>query len=143
MQMIAPAGPVYQAGTLSGNPLAMAAGIAALDIIWDDTVWSELQARAAQLEQGIAAAASKAGIPICQTRVGTMFTTFFTETQPRDWNSVKQADKERFGAYFRSMLENGVYLAPSQFEAGFISIRHDASLITRTIEAAEKSFAAL
>ncbi len=143
MKMVAPAGPVYQAGTLSGNPLAMAAGIAALDLIWDDTVWSELQARAAQLEQGIAAAARKAGIPICQTRVGTMFTTFFTETQPRDWNGVKNADKERFGAYFRSMLENGVYLAPSQFEAGFISIRHDASVITRTIEAAERSFAAL
>ncbi len=143
MQMIAPAGPVYQAGTLSGNPLAMAAGIATLDLIWEDAVWSELEARAAQLVHGIAAAANKAGIPICQTRVGTMFTTFFSETQPRDWNTVKQADTKRFGAYFRRMLENGVYLAPSQFEAGFISIRHDAGVIARTIEAAEKSLAAL
>ncbi len=143
MHLIAPAGPVYQAGTLSGNPLAMAAGIAALDLIWDDAVWSELEARAEQLEQGISAGANKAGIPICQTRVGTMFTTFFTEIQPRDWNTVKKADKERFGAFFRNMLQNGVYLAPSQFEAGFISIQHDASVIAQTIEAAEKSLADL
>jgi glutamate-1-semialdehyde 2,1-aminomutase len=143
MQLIAPAGPVYQAGTLAGNPLAMAAGTAALDLIWDDKVWAELERRAAQLEQGIAAAASKAGIPICQTRVGTMFTTFFTETEPQDWNSVKEADTRRFGAFFRKMLENGVYLAPSQFEAGFISIRHDEQVIGRTIEAAEKAFAEL
>ncbi len=143
MQMIAPAGPVYQAGTLSGNPLAMAAGIAALDLIWDDKVWTELERRAAQLEQGVAAAAGRAGIPICQTRVGTMFTTFFSDVQPRDWNTVKSADKARFGAYFRSMLENGVYLAPSQFEAGFISIQHAEAVIGRTIEAAEKAFAAL
>ena len=143
MQMIAPAGPVYQAGTLAGNPLAMAAGIAALDLIQDDVVWEQLEARAEQLERGIAAAASKAGVSICQTRVGTMFTTFFGYIQPRDWNAVRQADKQRFGGFFRNMLERGVYLAPSQFEAGFLSIRHDESVIARTLEAAEEAFAAL
>ena len=85
MQMVAPAGPVYQAGTLSGNPLAMSAGIAALNIISDEAVWAEMEARGQQLQAGIEAAAKKAGVPIQQTRVGTMFATFFTETEPRDW----------------------------------------------------------
>mgnify|MGYP005815338311 CR=1 FL=1 len=143
MEMIAPAGPVYQAGTLSGNPLAMAAGLAALDLLRDEKVWDAMEARGAQLEQGIAAAARTAGVPICQTRVGTMFTTFFTEVAPRDWASVQKADRERFGAFFRGMLEKGVYLAPSQFEAGFLSLRHDEKIIARTVEAAERTFAAL
>src|SRR5512135_271455 len=117
MQLVAPVGPVYQAGTLSGNPLAMAAGIAALDLICEQRVWDELEARARQLEQGISDVAHKAGVPIRQTRVGTMFTTFFSDVQPVDWDSVNRADKARFGAFFRAMLENGVYLAPSQFEA--------------------------
>ena len=85
MQMVAPAGPVYQAGTLSGNPLAMSAGIAALNIISDGAVWAEMEARGQQLQAGIEAAAKKAGVPIQQTRVGTMFATFFTDTEPRDW----------------------------------------------------------
>ena len=143
MQMVAPAGPVYQAGTLSGNPLAMAAGIAALDLIRDQVVWDGLEARAQQLEQGIAGAAHKAGIPVWQTRVGTMFTTFFTDAQPVDWNSVKGANTGRFGLFFRKMLEAGVYLAPSQFEAGFISTAHDRQVISATVAAAEKAFAAL
>ncbi len=139
MQMVAPAGPMYQAGTLSGNPLAMAAGIAALDLICEKKVWEELEARAQQLEQGMAQAASKAGVPVRQTRVGTMFTTFFSDTAPRDWSTVKQADKVRFGKFFQKMLENGVYLAPSQFEAGFLSILHDRRVIEQTVEAAEKA----
>ena len=143
MELIAPVGPVYQAGTLSGNPLAMAAGIAALDLICEQSIWDAMEARARQLETGIADAATKAGIPIRQQRVGTMFTTFFTDIEPTDWNTVKAADKARFGRYFRKMLENGVYLAPSQFEAGFLSIRHDEAVITETIAAAEKAFAAL
>ncbi len=143
MQLVAPLGPVYQAGTLSGNPLAMAAGIAALDLICEKHVWDDLEARARQLELGIAAAAENAGVPIRQRRVGTMFTTFFTEVEPTDWSSVKQADTDRFGRFFRSMLENGVYLAPSQFEAGFLSIEHDEHVISETIAAAEKAFASL
>ena len=143
MQWVAPVGPVYQAGTLSGNPLAMAAGIAALDLICEQKTWDELEARASQLEEGMAAAARKAGIPTRQTRVGTMFTTFFSDVQPADWDSVKGADKVRFGRFFRAMLENGVYLAPSQFEAGFLSIQHDEHVISDTIAAAERAFGGL
>src|SRR5689334_518073 len=139
MQMIAPSGPVYQAGTLSGNPLAMSAGIAALDLIRDNQVWEEMEARSKQLDAGIESAAKKAGVPIQQTRVGTMRTLFFSEIKPVDWNTVKVADKVRFGKFFQKMLENGVYLAPSQFEAGFISILHNEEIISATIHAVEKS----
>ena len=118
MQLVAPAGPMYQAGTLSGNPLAMSAGLAALELIRSEACWESLDQAASQLEAGIASAAEQAGIPIQQTRVGTMFTTFFSETKPVDWNTVKVADKVSFGKFFQKMLENGVYLAPSQFEAG-------------------------
>jgi glutamate-1-semialdehyde 2,1-aminomutase len=131
---------VYQAGTLSGNPLAMSAGIAALDLIRDKKVWDEMEARGCQLDAGIESAARKAGVPIQQTRAGTMRTTFFSEVKPIDWNSVKVADKIQFGKFFQKMLENGVYLAPSQFEAGFLSIVHDESVIDTTITAAEEAF---
>jgi glutamate-1-semialdehyde 2,1-aminomutase len=140
MQMVAPAGPMYQAGTLAGNPLAMSAGLATLDLIWEDRVWDEMEARGRQMDEGIASAANKAGVPIQQTRVGTMRTTFFSETQPSDWNTVKVADKARFAKFFQKMLENGVYLAPSQFEAGFLSILHDESVIAATLEAVEETF---
>jgi len=143
MQMVAPLGPMYQAGTLSGNPLAMSAGIAALDLIHDEKVWAQLENSAARLEAGISSAAKQAGAPIQQTRVGTMFTTFFSETKPVDWNTVKGADKIRFGKFFMNMLENGVYLAPSQFEAGFISILHNEAVIDATLEAASKAMKAL
>ncbi len=140
MELVAPAGAMYQAGTLSGNPLAMSAGLATLSLLEERAVWDEMEKRAQQLEEGIALAAQKAGIPIQQTRVGTMFTTFFMEAEPRDWASVKTANRERYAAYFRNMLENGVYLAPSQFEAGFLSILHDEEVINQTIAAVEKSF---
>ena len=143
MQLIAPSGPVYQAGTLSGNPLAMAAGIAALDLIRDDKVWVEMEARGCQLDAGIESAAKKAGIPIQQTRVGTMRTIFFSEIKPIDWNTAKLADKVRFGKFFQKMLENGIYLAPSQFEAGFISIMHTNEIIDATIAAAAEAFRAV
>jgi glutamate-1-semialdehyde 2,1-aminomutase len=140
MQMVAPAGPMYQAGTLSGNPLAMRAGIATLDLISDQKVWDEMEARGRQLDAGIDSAAKRAGVPIQQTRVGTMRTTFFSETKPVDWNTVKLADKAQFGKFFQKMLENGVYLAPSQFEAGFISIAHDKNVIAATLDAVEGAF---
>jgi glutamate-1-semialdehyde 2,1-aminomutase len=143
MQMVAPLGPMYQAGTLSGNPLAMSAGIAALDIIQENDCWEEMEQAAGRLESGISSAAQKAGIPIQQTRVGTMFTTFFSETSPVDWNTVKVANKTRFGKFFQKMLENGVYLAPSQFEAGFLSIQHNEIIIDATIEAAIEAFRVL
>lgn len=143
MQLVAPIGPMYQAGTLSGNPLAMSAGIAALSLISEDECWQKLEQAAAQLEAGVWSAAQKAGIPIQQTRVGTMFTTFFSETKPVDWKTVKVADKARFGKFFQKMLENGVYLAPSQFEAGFISTLHTDEVIKATIAAAEVALKAL
>ena len=136
MQLVAPAGPMYQAGTLAGNPLAMSAGIATLNLLKAQGIWEKLEQAAGRLEAGISSAASKAGVPIQQTRVGTMFTTFFSETEPKDWNTVKCANKVRFGKFFQKMLENGVYLAPSQFEAGFLSIMHDDDIIAATVDAA-------
>ena len=139
MQMVAPAGPMYQAGTLAGNPLAMSAGLATLDLIQDETVWEEMEQRARQLDAGIALAAERAGVPIQQTRVGTMHTVFFSETKPVDWNTVKVADRVQFAKFFQGMLERGVYLAPSQFEAGFVSIVHNEDIIAATIAAAEET----
>jgi glutamate-1-semialdehyde 2,1-aminomutase len=140
MQLVAPAGPMYQAGTLAGNPLAMSAGLATLDLIREDAVWQAMEARGQQLDAGIEAAAKRAGIPIRQTRVGTMRTNFFTEIQPVNWNTVKRADKAQFGRFFQKMLERGIYLAPSQFEAGFLSIVHDENIIAATIAAVEDTF---
>lgn len=140
MQLVAPAGPMYQAGTLSGNPLAMSAGIAMLSLIREDETWRKLEQAAVKLETGVLSAANHAGICIQQTRVGTMFTTFFSETKPVDWNTVKVADRAQFGKFFQKMLENGVYLAPSQFEAGFLSIMHTDAIIEKTIEAVTESF---
>jgi glutamate-1-semialdehyde 2,1-aminomutase len=143
MEMVAPAGPMYQAGTLAGNPLTMSAGIATLKLLKTPGTWEKLEKASSDLVFGIGRAAQAAGIPIQQTRVGTMFTTFFSEIPPKDWNTIKTANKVRFGKYFQRMLENGVYLAPSQFEAGFISTVHHEAIITHTIEAAEKSFQGL
>ena len=143
MQWVAPLGPMYQAGTLAGNPLAMSAGIATLNHLKKPGTWEKLESAASTLEKGIGMAAREAGVPIRQTRAGTMFTTFFSETDPVDWNSVKGADKIRFGSYFQKMLEKGVYLAPSQFEAGFISTAHSEDIIARTIEAARKALLSL
>lgn len=142
MELVAPAGPMYQAGTLSGNPLAMSAGIAALSLIRGDECWEKMEQAAAKLEAGISAEAEQAGVPIQQTRVGTMFTTFFSETRPVGWNTVKVADKAQFGKFFQKMLSNGVYLAPSQFEAGFLSILHTDTVIEKTLEAVTETFRA-
>ena len=140
MQLVAPAGPMYQAGTLAGNPLAMSAGIATLDLIREQRVWDEMEARGRQLDAAIESAAKQAGVPIQQTRVGTMRTTFFSELKPVDWSTVKLADKARFGKFFQKMLEKGIYLAPSQFEAGFLSTVHDENIIAATIAAVEETF---
>lgn len=140
MQMVAPAGPMYQAGTLSGNPLTMAAGVVTLDALRAPGVWDRLEQRAGQLGQGICDAAEAAGIPVSVQRVGTMFTTFFTSQPVTNWDSAKQADTRRFSSYFRAMLDEGVYLAPSQFEAGFLSTAHQDLDIEQTIEAARRAF---
>ena len=140
MEMVAPVGPMYQAGTLSGNPLAMSAGITALDLLKSPGTWERLEKASADLMSGIGAAANSAGIPVQQTRVGTMFTTFFSEVMPTNWSTVKIADKNRYGQFFRAMLENGIYLAPSAFEAGFMSTVHSDEDILATVAAAEKAF---
>ncbi len=143
MQLVAPVGPVYQAGTLSGNPLAMTAGITTLKALRTPGVWQKLEDTGTRLEKGVIAAAKKAAVPLKMARVGTMFTMFFSGNQPRDWPTAKAANTARFGKFFRNMLEMGIYLAPSQFEAGFLSTAHDEEVIDRTIEAVEKSLSKL
>jgi glutamate-1-semialdehyde 2,1-aminomutase len=143
MQMVAPLGPMYQAGTLAGNPLAMSAGIATLKHLKKPGTWENLESAASTLENGIGMAAREAGVPIRQTRAGTMFTTFFSKSDPVDWGSVKGANTSRFGSYFQRMLDNGVYLAPSQFEAGFISTEHTEDIIAQTVEAARRAIIGL
>jgi glutamate-1-semialdehyde 2,1-aminomutase len=140
MDLIAPSGPVYQAGTLSGNPLAVSAGIETLKQLKKKGVYKALETRAAALAKGIGEAAKKAGIPLTQTRVGSMMTTFFTSGPAVDWNTVKQSDTKRYGQFFHKMLEQGIYLAPSQFEAAFLSTAHTAKDIETTVRAAHAAF---
>ncbi len=141
MRLIAPSGPVYQAGTLSGNPLAMAAGIAQLELLQQSGVYAQLEASSARLAEGIGEAARAAGIAITQTRVGSMFCTFFTDQPVIDYTTAKTASTECYARFFQSMLDQGIYLAPSQFEAGFLSLAHHEPEIERTIEAAQIAFA--
>jgi len=143
MEMIAPAGPVYQAGTLSGNPLAMTAGIETLSRLREAGVWETLETTGGRLLEGLTAAARSAGITVQPARVGTMFGMFFSDTPVVDWDSAAKSDLDRFAAYHRSMLEQGVYLAPSQFEAGFISTAHGDTEIDKTVAAAKKAFSSL
>lgn len=143
MDLIAPSGPVYQAGTLSGNPLAVSAGIETLKQLKKKGVYKKLDAQSAALAKGIGDAAKKAGIPLTQTRVGSMMTAFFTAGAVSDWNTVKLADTKRYGQFFHKMLEQGVYLAPSQFEAAFLSTAHTAQDIEKTIRAAHTAFKSL
>ncbi len=143
MDLIAPSGPVYQAGTLSGNPLAVSAGIETLKQLKKKGIYKKLEAQSAALAKGIGEAAKKAGIPLIQTRVGSMLTAFFTSTPVSDWNTVKQADTVRYGKYFHKMLDQGIYLAPSQFEAAFLSTAHTSADIDKTIRAAHSAFKSL
>lgn len=140
MRLVAPAGPMYQAGTLSGNPLAMTAGIETLKELQQPSTWRQLEARSAQLEDGLRSAAEEAGVATVFNRVGTMFTTFFADHPIVNWATAKTADTKKFGVFFRAMLENGVYLAPSQFEAGFMSIAHGDEEIDLTLRAAQHAF---
>jgi len=143
MEMVAPSGPVYQAGTLSGNPLAMRAGIETLDALLESGVWEHLDRTAAALSEGLGCAAQEAAVPVRVSRVGTMFTLFFTTTAPHDWPTVRQCDASRFSEFFRQMLRRGVYLAPSPFEAGFLSTAHDDQVIQTTLDAARDAFAGM
>jgi len=139
MQLVAPAGPMYQAGTLSGNPLAMTAGIETLKELQAPGAWAAIEQTAARLEAGLSAAAEEARVPAVVQRVGTMFTTFFTPAPVTNWATARAANTAQFGAFFRAMLEGGVYLAPSQFEAGFLSSAHGAAELDLTLRAAERA----
>jgi glutamate-1-semialdehyde 2,1-aminomutase len=143
MEMVAPLGPVYQAGTLSGNPLCMTAGIETLKVLAQPGAYQRLEEKSARLADGLQEAAEGAGTPVFQTRVGSMLCTFFSAEKIVNHASAKRSDTSRYALFFRAMLENGVYLAPSQFEAGFLSLAHSEQDIEQTIEAAEAAFARL
>lgn len=137
MRQIAPLGPVYQAGTLSGNPLAMTAGIETLRLLEQPGVYEQLERLSAKLANGLRAAALEAGIPVQGTRVGSVMTQFFTSTPVRDYATAKTSATSSYQAFFWGMLERGIYLAPSQFEAAFVSLAHTDADIDQTIAAAE------
>jgi glutamate-1-semialdehyde 2,1-aminomutase len=140
MQMVAPAGPMYQAGTLSGNPLAMAAGFTILRILHANRmIYKQLEQRSAQLEEGIRDNLNKLGLEHIFNRVGSMCTLFFTSKPVTDYDSAKTSNTAKFSLYFNSMLEQGIYLPPSQFEAVFISTAHSERIIEKTIKASYKA----
>lgn len=140
MSMVAPEGPVYQAGTLSGNPIAVTAGIETLKVLSKDGVYENLEEKMRLLEEGLKDVALKTGIKTKFYRAGTMFCTYFTEEEVVDYTTAKKADTHKFQNFFMGMLKRGVYIAPSQFEAGFISLAHSKRDISKTIEAAYKAY---
>ena len=141
MDLVAPLGPVYQAGTLSGNPLAMAAGYATLSYLREhEDVYAKLDKLAAEVVAGVVAAAKDAGVTMCYNRIGSMFTWFFAKGPVTDWTSAAKSDTEAFGRFFRAMIENGIYLPPSQFEAAFIGAAHTERDAQQTIAAATQAF---
>src|SRR3990170_285592 len=142
-ELVAPSGPVYQAGTLSGNPLAMVAGAETLRALREPGVWDGIERAAAALVAGLEARARAAGVAVQCARVGTMFGLFFVEAPVTTWEEARLADTERFGAFHRALLDGGVYLAPSQFETGFLSVAHGDAEIAATLRAAEVAFAAV
>jgi glutamate-1-semialdehyde 2,1-aminomutase len=143
MEMVAPSGPMYQAGTLSGNPLAMTAGIETLKAIQEPDVWQQVEATTEKLVKGLQQAAQNAGVPVSCRHVGTMFGLFFSQKPVTNWEGASQANADHFKRYFQMMLAEGVYLAPSQYEAGFVSTAHGDPEVETTLQAAEKAFRAL
>jgi glutamate-1-semialdehyde 2,1-aminomutase len=143
MRNMAPTGSIYQAGTLSGNPLAMTAGLLTLRRLKDKTIYERLEQRSARLCEGLSNAAADAGIKTITNRVGSMWTTFFTEEPVTNWTTANRSNRELYGRFFHAMLDEEVYLAPSQFEAGFVSTAHTELIIDQTIAAARKAFQVL
>jgi glutamate-1-semialdehyde 2,1-aminomutase len=137
MDCLAPLGPVYQAGTLSGNPLAMAAGISALEELAATDAYNRLERLGQSLETGLRQAAKSAGVPVQFNRCGSMFCAYFTSEPVHNLADAMKSDRDRFKRYFHGMLEQGVYLAPSQFEAGFLSTAHTEADVEHTVRAAE------
>jgi glutamate-1-semialdehyde 2,1-aminomutase len=140
MKLIAPDGPVYQAGTLSGNPLAATAGIETLKILKKPGIYRQLEERARALGDGLSRTAREAGIGVTINRVGSMMTMFFTPGPVTDYASAMKSDTKAYAAFFRAMLAQGVYLAPSQFEAAFLSTAHTSADIAKTLKAARAAF---
>ena len=142
MDMVAPLGPMYQAGTLSGNPLAMAAGCAMLKQLRDrkGEIYPRLEKLSGELVAGVSAAASEAGVALCANRVGSMFTWFFQKGPVTDWETASKSNTEAFGKFFRAMLDAGVYLPPSQYEAAFLGAAHTEDDVRKTVEAAKRAF---
>jgi glutamate-1-semialdehyde 2,1-aminomutase len=140
MDQLAPEGPVYQAGTLSGNPLAMSAGIATLQLLREEGFYDQLEEKSAYLEQGLRDGAGECRLPTCLQRVGSMLCTYFHPGPVESFADAAQSDTAAFGRFFRAMLDAGIYLAPSQFEAGFVSSAHGREDLDRTIEAARQAF---
>ncbi len=143
MEKLSPVGGVYQAGTLSGNPLAMAAGIATLTLLKQEGFYQQIEEKSAYLEKGLLNAAKECALPTCFNRVGGMFCTYFQTGPVHNFTDAAKSDTVAFGKFFRMMLERGVNLAPSQFEAGFMSIAHTRDDLDRTIESAGQAFRAL
>lgn len=145
MDLVAPVGPMYQAGTLSGNPLAMAAGIAMLKQLRErkGEIYPKIDKLSGELVDGIMAAARDAGVPLCANRVGSMFTWFFQHGPVTDWDSASKSNTEAFGKFFRGMLDAGVYLPPSQYEAMFLGATHTEEDVERTVAAAKQALAGM
>ena len=143
MTNVAPLGGVYQAGTLSGNPLAVAAGLATLAALRAAGVYERLEQLGARLEEGVRGAAGKAGVPVVVNRVGSMMTAFFCDGQVTDYTSARRADTKRYAAFFHGMLDRGVYLAPSQFEAAFVSLAHSDADLDHAARAATEALTSL
>lgn len=139
MNNIAPAGSIYQAGTLSGNPLSMTAGLVTLRRLRDTSVYEQLENTSEKLCEGLAAIAQEAGVTTVTNRVGSMWTSFFTNEPVVDWDSANKCDRELYGRFFHAMLDEGVYLAPSQFEAAFVSLAHTDEIVEKTLAAANKA----
>jgi glutamate-1-semialdehyde 2,1-aminomutase len=144
MDMVAPLGPMYQAGTLSGNPLAMAAGCAMLKTLREkkSDIYPRLEKLSGQLVEGVAAAAADTGVTLCHNRVGSMFTWFFQKGPVTDWDTASKSNTEAFGKFFRAMLDAGVYLPPSQYEAAFLGAAHTEEDVQKTVAAAREAFQA-
>jgi glutamate-1-semialdehyde 2,1-aminomutase len=140
MRNIAPSGSIYQAGTLSGNPLAMTAGLVTLKRLRDKSIYERLDRATASLCEGLASVAAYAGISTTTNRVGSMWTSFFNSESVIDWTTANKSNRELYGRFFHAMLDEGIYLAPSQFEAAFVSIAHTEEVIEKTVSAARKAF---
>jgi glutamate-1-semialdehyde 2,1-aminomutase len=146
MEMVSPAGPVYQAGTLSGNPLAMAGGLATLEILQEPEAYNRLELKAAMLADGLVDAAAAAGVPLALNRVGSMLTPFFVKRDGQPVTNYAEAtacDTAAYATFFHAMLDNGVHLAPSQYEAMFVGLAHKKDLIEKTVAAAAVAFKAV